>query len=329
MTAKEILSTTLFHPTEIVSLTYAHRDDLTSSTTPQQNMKVLSNPLVLNVLLCAPALVAAARTGLQSRPYSAITLSAIQAPGSLQPTTHLDARMLSTSKKWIKKVKKALTPKKKATVAPRPRSRWGGYMDRFKSSRLGRETKLAQKVERDRLAAEEQRAAAMALAPPPFGIGAIHDLVELLNCIAFVDDFTALSSSMRLLHFCLAFIALLCTPALAAGAPTRPQFPPHSIGDLSAIGVERPSGSAMDLDARMLTPSKKWIKAVKKAIKPKKKKGGLPRQSAWQSYKERVDSSRLGRLVNPAKAAERDRAEQIKSDAAMDFIRMHSPYGAF
>jgi hypothetical protein len=81
--------------------------------------------------------------------------------------------MLTTGKKWIKKAKKALTPKKKATVAPRPRSRWGTYMDRFKSSRLGRETKLAQKVERDRLAAEEQRAAAMALAPPPLGTGVV------------------------------------------------------------------------------------------------------------------------------------------------------------
>lgn len=126
--------------------------------------------LCVLVLLCAPALVAAAPV---RQPYATSTFSAIEARGSYKPTTNLTVRMLSTSKKWIKKAKKALTPNKKATVTPRPRSRWRGYMDRFKASRLGRETKSAQSSERDRIAAEEQRAAAMALAPPPFGIGAV------------------------------------------------------------------------------------------------------------------------------------------------------------
>lgn len=80
--------------------------------------------------------------------------------------------MLSTSKKWIKKATKAITPKKKATVVPRPRSRWQSYQDRFRASSMGRQMKLAQKAERE-AAKGRKKDAAMAFAGTRFSPGAL------------------------------------------------------------------------------------------------------------------------------------------------------------
>jgi hypothetical protein len=78
----------------------------------------------------------------------------------------------------------------------------------------------------------------------------------------------------------------------------------------------------------MLTRCKKWAKAAKKGIKPKKKAVARRMRNGWQSYKDRFHGSRLGRLVNPAEAAHRDRVKQAKDDAAMDFMRMRLPAGS-
>lgn len=97
---------------------------------------------------------------------------------------------------------------------------------------------------------------------------------------------------------------------------------------LTAIDARSPLGPATEPDACMLTRCKEWVKSAKKGVRPKKKAVARRMRNGWQSYKDRFHESRLGRLVDPAEAAHRERVKQAKDDATMGFMRMRLPAGS-